>query len=83
MRHFLILLLAAVFATLGLILVIGVSVLINAALAMLVCNWALPMFDIHYPITFYQGCGIGVVIMAVREALGRTVNVGRDREGHQ
>lgn len=49
--------------------VVLLSISITAGIAMLVCNWALPMFDIDYPITFTQGCGIGVIVIAVRAVL--------------
>lgn len=42
------------------------SISVVAGLSMLVCNWALPLFDIHYPITFTQGCGVGVIVMVAR-----------------
>ena len=55
-----------VFGCLLLAVVMGLSIAVTACIAMAVCNWALPMFDIDFPITFTQGCGIGVIVLAFR-----------------
>lgn len=53
--------------------VITITVVIFAGLSMLVCNWVLPMFDISYPITFMQGCGIGVIVAILRAVFSEVV----------
>ena len=47
------------------ILVIWGYVFIGAVVSMLLCNWILPVFDLGCPLTFRQGCGIGVIIFLV------------------
>lgn len=61
----------------GVALILGLSITIIAGLAMLVCNWALPMFDIQYPITFWQGCGIGVMVSFIRMCFANNVQVNK------
>lgn len=56
-------------------LILALSISIWAGLAMLICNWILPMFDVNYPITFLQGCGIGVVLTVIKAVFTTNVQV--------
>lgn len=58
--------LVSIGATICAVFIIGLSITIISGLVMLVCNVILPMFDIQYPITFWQGCGIGVIVSVFR-----------------
>jgi hypothetical protein len=58
--------LVAIGAALVASFIIGLSIVVIAALAMLVCNCILPILDINFPITFLQGCGIGVIVSVLR-----------------
>ena len=47
------------------IVIICGCVSVGAVASMILCNWILPVFDLGYPITFKQGCGIGTIILLV------------------
>ena len=55
--------------------IMTLSIAILAGLAMLVCNVILPMFDINYIITFWQGCGIGVIVSVLRACFSSNITV--------
>jgi len=54
------------------------AVAIVAGVAMLICNWILPMFDIAYPITFQQGCGAGIGFLLVRWLLSPGIAIKKE-----
>lgn len=58
--------------------IFALSIVVVAGLAMLVCNVILPMFDVQYPITFVQGCGIGTIVAVIRMLFGKaTIQVNK------
>ena len=59
-------------------LVVCLGVAIVAGVAMLICNWILPMFDISYPITFQQGCGAGIGFLLVRWLLHPSIPIKKE-----
>jgi len=56
---------------------VSLHIVIVAGLSMLLCNFILPMFDVNYPITFLQGCGIGVGVLIVRGLIGGVFSVNK------
>lgn len=60
-------------AVLGLLLVagmLGFGVALFGGLAMLLTNIVLPLFDLHYELTYTQAGGVGLGIIIVRAIFG-------------
>ena len=67
--------LVAILAIVLVVFLLGLQIVVVAGLAMLFCNWVLPMFDVLYPITFMQGCGVGIGFIILRALFGTNVTV--------
>lgn len=65
----------AVLAVLMVVGMLGFAVALFGGLAMLLTNIVLPLFDVHYELTYTQGAGVGLGIVIVRGLLGGVFNV--------